>query len=223
MFSTDEKAATLRQIARRLRGQDLTPEYTEAQTDLGDLLPRKRTYSSRRVGLDTMARYILATTRELLGEPMRVMEFGPGCGYWMEFARALGHTVEGVDIVPTAAVAECFEVMTNGLDLGVRYVGVGALIAERNAGRLGDMLGAFHLVHTRGMLDAFVGLYTADVQRARLDALMETVTDLLRPGGVWVVAHNRDSRMETIQGWMEESTILRFERVSEQVTRHWKD
>ena len=220
------------QQARRLLTTTPTPEaYQQAAQDLRQELPGKATYWDRRRGVGAVSQYVTEMTPELFDDepfghakPLSILEIGPGVGIWLEFARAAGHEVEGVDTVPATPRIQLFEEMTLAQDLDVVYVGFDVLLAKVKGGEdLGRYAGAFHLIHARGSLDAVIGRFPEGIQRERVQLFARTCCQLLKPGGMVHVCHNTDVRMELIIEELRDFQGLRFEQINGQTTRHWLD
>ena len=216
MSSRDDRV-TINQAVRALISAPMPDAYQQAQDDLRQVLPRKLNYHDRQRGLKAMGRYAQKYTPELArDEDMTVLEVGPGVGYWMEIARALGHSPFGVDATPYAANVESYRDMTEALDLPVQYIGFDALDAE-------PLAGAVDMIHARGSLDALVGRFSEDEQRSRVLAFAARCEAMLLFGkvGLLHVTHNRDERMALIQDTLMTAPGFRSERIDEQTTRHW--
>lgn len=224
-------SAEIQQARRLLTNTPVPDAYQQAAQDLKQELPGKSTYWDRRRGVGAVGRYILESTPELFGAesfghapPLSILEIGPGVGIWMEYARAAGHDVEGIDTVPATPRIQLFEEMTLAQDLDVTYVGFEALMSKVKAGEdIGRYASAYHMIHARGSLDAVVGRFPDAIQRERVRLIAETFVAILKPGGVAHVCHNTDARMDLIIEELQAFESLRFERLSGQTTRHWRD
>lgn len=209
-----DRAKALREVTKALIGQIVTDEHQYMLDDLREMLPRKETYWKRKRGLQAMRRYISTLTPELLtSDGLSALDVGPGVGYWMEIARALGHQVSGVDAAPYSPTVQTFSDITDELDLEIEYVGWDNFETDER----------FDIVHLRGSLDAIVGGYLEDQQRKRVRAFAAKALSLLVPDGVLHVTHNLGASMEMIQDELLVAPGFLSKRVDKQTTRHVRE
>ena len=216
----------LAKILASLYEVDHGAPHHQALMDLKGILPEKMTYWDRNYGLQQMAEYAHHQVPEILDGGLRVLDVGPGVGWFMEVAKVCGCSVRGVDapISSRSGEAYCRVNATAGRRVAMRYTGVLDLIAGVSSDP-GEWAHWFSLdvVHARGSLDAVFRPFKGPGFGGVLDLFCLGVSQMLRPGGFLHVSHNDDEMAEPILAGLEQSSWLRFQRVNRFVTRHWND
>jgi len=182
-------------------------------------LPEREGYWARVPGLQLVAHYIQTAMPDMfdplapfgIRRPLRVLDVGPGPGFWLEFAREAGHEVEGAELFPYSGLVQGYNAMTT--DRGLNVGDQGFPPASR---------GPYDVIHSRGSIGGVLAVHTPRARGPhRILWFLDECESMLNPGGVVHVSHNAWDGMEEMISVME-GHGLEFERIGEYDTRHRK-
>jgi len=216
-----ERGHRLESVTAALHAVDLPPGYHQGSAGVAKWLPNRGVYHDRRSAIEHTSAYIAKAMPDLLTcPPMDVLDVGPGCGHWMEFARGAGHTVSGVDCLAVSELVRGYQSMTSALGLVVGYVGFHTVMRETLEDH--DVAPSLDMIHSRASLGGVLACYyQGRTDPARVLGFLDCCCLLLRPGGHVHVSHNAWDGLNEMISTMGSHDRTRLERVDPLNTRHW--
>ncbi len=190
---------SLRNAIARLCQRAIETEYPKLVLKHAHCLSGKKTWLYFDKGLDANARYIEATTPEVVIGGLTVMDVGAGPGHFLLLCRELGNEAYGVDrpcsVFDPNDQPGAYHALTDHFGLGVQYVGFEAWLAEPH-----DL---FDLINFRGSMDGVLASLLDGHKPEVIRQMLADLRELLKPGGVIVVSHNPGAQCDDFRRAIE--------------------
>jgi len=177
--------------------------------------PKKTNYYDRAKGLKAMERHILGHLPDLLAGGKAILDVGPGVGYFIELATAMGNTAVGIDATASNRAQRAYQKVTKCLGLEVSYTGFHHYL-EGEPFIYPD--NSFDIVQFRGSLDAVL-LSSVPPLARQIEGLYALLGKILRRGGRTEIFHNITPDVDAITKSLQEGVPPGW-KVEEEFTAH---
>lgn len=169
------------------------PDTKAFMQQMAPHLPPKPTYRNPTHGVLAAIRHINRDLPFLQKGGHKIIEVGPGVGYFMLVAQTLGNKVAGEEAALSNNWVNVYKKVTDFWNLDITHYGFHRYIQTC---RLPYMPNTINLFHFRGSLDAI--LHSVKTSTAALN-LLNILKTALAPGGIIWIGHNINSDQESLR------------------------